>query len=155
MFLSFRFRPHPPQKDKGESKSSLGDRSRTSERSWEEPADARILALRFSRSSGFRTGPLVAKKMHKKEGHSKSFWISAIWQMPQPARRVCMHGKERVLGCKKEAQMFWSLSSNSRELELSNFFRARSRLYRSQNLRVNTRWKALAEIYTMPSFAQL
>ena len=31
--------------------------------------------------------------------------------------------------------------------------RARSRLYRSQLLQVNTRWKALAEIYTMHSFA--
>ena len=30
---------------------------------------------------------------------------------------------------------------------------ARSRLYRSQILQVNTRWKALAEIYTMHSFA--
>ena len=33
--------------------------------------------------------------------------------------------------------------------------RARSRLYRSQILQVNTRWKALAEIYKMHSFAQL
>ena len=32
-------------------------------------------------------------------------------------------------------------------------YRARSRLYRSQILQVNTRWKALAEIYTMHSFA--
>ena len=30
---------------------------------------------------------------------------------------------------------------------------ARSRLYRRQFLQVNTRWKALAEIYTMHSFA--
>ena len=34
-------------------------------------------------------------------------------------------------------------------------YRARSRLYRSQILQVNTRWKALAEIYTMHSFAPL
>ena len=33
--------------------------------------------------------------------------------------------------------------------------RARSRLYRSQNLQVSMRSKALAEIYTMHSFAQL
>ena len=32
-------------------------------------------------------------------------------------------------------------------------YRARSRLYRSQILQVNTRWKALAEIYTVHSFA--
>ena len=37
----------------------------------------------------------------------------------------------------------------------ANFWRARSRLYRSQILLVNMRWKALAEIYTMHSFAQL
>ena len=33
--------------------------------------------------------------------------------------------------------------------------RARSRLYRRRFLQVNNRWKALAEIYTMHSFAQL
>ena len=33
--------------------------------------------------------------------------------------------------------------------------RARSRLYRGQILQENMRWKALAEIYTMHSFAQL
>ena len=32
-------------------------------------------------------------------------------------------------------------------------YKARSRLSRSQILQVNTRWKALAEIYTMHSFA--
>ena len=32
---------------------------------------------------------------------------------------------------------------------------ARSRLYRRRFLQVNTRWKALAEIYTMLSFALL
>ena len=34
-------------------------------------------------------------------------------------------------------------------------YRARSRLYRSQNLQVNMRLRALAEIYTMHSFAQI
>ena len=34
-------------------------------------------------------------------------------------------------------------------------YRARSRLYRSQILRVNMRLKALAKIYTIHSFAQL
>ena len=32
-------------------------------------------------------------------------------------------------------------------------YKARSRLHRSQLLQVNTRWKALAEIYTIHSFA--
>ena len=39
--------------------------------------------------------------------------------------------------------------------QFPELFRARSRLYRSQILQVNTRWKALVEIYTMHSFAQL
>ena len=42
------------------------------------------------------------------------------------------------------------------EVPFSRFpelFRARSRLYRSQFLQVNTRWKALVEIYKMHSFA--
>ena len=34
-------------------------------------------------------------------------------------------------------------------------YRARSRLHRSRFLQVNTRWTALAEIYTMHSFAPL
>ena len=38
---------------------------------------------------------------------------------------------------------------------LAKLWRARSRLYRSQLLQVNMRLKALAEIYTMHSFAQL
>ena len=42
------------------------------------------------------------------------------------------------------------------EVPFSRFpelFRARSRLYRSQILQVNIRWKALVEIYTKHSFA--
>ena len=35
----------------------------------------------------------------------------------------------------------------------SELWGARSRLYRSRFLQLNTRWKALAEIYTMHSFA--
>ena len=42
-----------------------------------------------------------------------------------------------------------------RELDRFKLYRARSRLYRSQTLQVNMRLKALAEIYTMHSFAQL
>ena len=34
-------------------------------------------------------------------------------------------------------------------------YKARSRLYRSQIVQVNTSWKALAEIYTIHFFAQL
>merc|ERR1711924_522346 len=38
---------------------------------------------------------------------------------------------------------------------MGKLYRARSRLYRSQILQVNMRSKALAEIFTMRSFAQL
>ena len=41
------------------------------------------------------------------------------------------------------------------ELRSGKLDRARSRLYRNQILQVNMRLKALAEIYTMQSFAQL
>ena len=34
-----------------------------------------------------------------------------------------------------------------------NLYRDRSRLYRSESLQENMRWKALAEMYTMHSFA--
>ena len=40
-----------------------------------------------------------------------------------------------------------------RLLKLIKIKSARSRLYRRRFLQVNTRWKALAEIYTMHSFA--
>ena len=62
------------------------------------------------------------------------------------------HGFKTCTGLQIRGSKFRSSSLKFRELELQNF-RARSRLYRSQILQVNTRWKALAEIYTMHSFA--
>ena len=70
--------------------------------------------------------------------------------------------KEANLATGVSAWVFWAAN---KRFEISKFkfkfprartfelFRARSRLYRSQILQVNTRWKALAEIYTMHSFA--
>ena len=54
--------------------------------------------------------------------------------------------------------MVAAAAQNSRASHLSRsgkLYRARSRLYRSRILQENMRWKALAEIYTMHSFAQL
>ena len=48
-----------------------------------------------------------------------------------------------------------SASSRSTSARSGKLYRARSRLYRSQILQENMHWKALAEIYTMHSFAQL
>ena len=60
-------------------------------------------------------------------------------------------------------RLWWTRSDASalsklnswRLLKLIKIKSARSRLYRSRILQVNTRWKALAEIYTMHSFAPL
>ena len=46
-------------------------------------------------------------------------------------------------------------SQGCRTARSGKLYRARSRLYRSEILQENMRWKALAEIYTMRSFAQL
>ena len=53
------------------------------------------------------------------------------------------------------AQPVWEVRSEvNSELNFPPKLRgARSRLYRRRFLQVNTRWKALAEIYTMHSFA--
>ena len=48
----------------------------------------------------------------------------------------------------------WS-SSDARRGRSGKLYRARSRLYRNEILQENVRLKALAEIYTMHSFAQL
>ena len=58
-------------------------------------------------------------------------------------------------GLQIRALKFQSLSSKFPRARTFELVRARSRLHRSQILQVNTRWKALAEIYTMQSFAQL
>ena len=50
---------------------------------------------------------------------------------------------------------FQSVSSKFPRARTCELVGARSRLYRSQILQVNMRWKALAEIYTMHSFALL
>ena len=74
--------------------------------------------------------------------------------------------EERSLGSdqtQKEERVRWAAN---KRFEISKFkfkfprartyerIRARSRLYRSHILEVNTRWKALAEIYTMHSNEQ-
>ena len=56
-------------------------------------------------------------------------------------------------GLQIRALKFQSSSSTFPRARTCELRRARSRLYRSQMLQVNTRWKALAEIYTMHSFA--
>ena len=64
-----------------------------------------------------------------------------------------VHHSRRRSGLQIRALKFQSSSSKFPRARTCELVRARSRLYRSQILQVNTRWKALAEIYTMHSFA--
>jgi len=67
---------------------------------------------------------------------------------------TAFYGGECGLAGAMDASALSKLNS-WRLLKLIKIKSARSRLYRSQILQVNTRWKALAEIYTMHSFAPL
>ena len=67
-----------------------------------------------------------------------------------------------VLDAQELQRVFWAANKRFKILKFKfkfprartfELFRARSRLHRSQIVQVNTRWKALAEIYTMHSFA--
>ena len=70
-------------------------------------------------------------------------------------------GKDLI---ERDSTVVWAANKSFKMLKFNfkfprartfELFRARSRLYRSQILKVSTRWKALAEIYTMHSFAPL
>ena len=76
--------------------------------------------------------------------------VSAVFGIPGTHMNAFYHCLQRLseLG---EAEL---RSEVNIELNFSPKLRgARSRLYRRRFLQVNTRWKALAEIYTMHSFA--
>ena len=64
-----------------------------------------------------------------------------------PERLLGRRGVQAPPGVSRFLSNFW--------LIFGKLWEARSRLYRSQNLQVNMRLKALVEIYTMHSFAQL
>jgi len=91
-----------------------------------------------------------------------------IKQQLNPRTRSARHGSLSVPGlaramglCNGTMEVVsWDASAlsklNSWRLpKLIKIKSARSRLYRRRFLQVNTRWKALAEIYTMHSFAPL
>ena len=92
------------------------------------------------------------------------------WSDAQHSRRhqpvtICAFTQIKLKGLpglEIRALKFQILSSTFPRARTFEFFRARSRLHRSQILQVNTRWnsylfetrwKALVEIYTMQSFA--
>ena len=62
----------------------------------------------------------------------------------RPAGGVSVHHRVRL-----------GLAKLGKLADFANFWQARSRLYRNEILQVNMRSKALAEIYTMHSFALL
>ena len=91
------------------------------------------------------------------EGKSKHHHIFLFDQkadvINESGEAIDGHGESKVLWAANkrfEVSKFKFKFPRARTFEL---YRARSRLYRSQILQVNTRWKALAEIYTMHSFA--
>ena len=85
-----------------------------------------------------------------------SVWVSvdkALWRLEglrwcRPARHVQVFAYRGPLRCCRSNDAAGRPSAGSGKLQ-----RARSRRYRSQILQVNMPWKALAEIYTMHSFA--
>ena len=74
---------------------------------------------------------------------------------PRPAARVASRRRAPVSSrCRTAAGCARHLANWANFQNIfANFWRARSRLYRNQILQENMRWKALAEIYTMHSFA--
>ena len=68
-------------------------------------------------------------------------------------RSALARESERQPGLQIRALKFQSSSSKFPRARTCELVRARPRLYRSPILQVNTRWTALAEIYTMHSFA--
>ena len=76
-------------------------------------------------------------------------------QMELARRNRLLDAKRRTLGqlgCNKRFKIS-KLKFKFPRARTFELFGARSRLYRSQILQVNIGWKALAEIYTMHSFA--
>ena len=83
----------------------------------------------------YRWGPNVSLTYQLLRGRRSS----ANARSPSWSRRTCLTaGKTTWAICTRRA---------------GKLYKARSRLCRSQFLQVNTRWKALAEIYTIHSFA--
>ena len=91
-------------------------------------------------------------KDHESRGVLKGLDLSKVTDLPSETREIDYTKVSWVANKRFEISKFKFKFPRARTYEL---IRARSRLYRSQNLQVNTRWKALAEIYTMHSFAPL
>ena len=72
---------------------------------------------------------------------------------PQNRSAVTDNGQRNFNWAANKRFEIFKFKFEFRRARTVELFRARSRLYRSQNLQVNTRWKALAEIYKMHSFA--
>ena len=77
---------------------------------------------------------------------SQSFWV--INQRLMPTQAETTPAPPGASGC-PGASATWGIGTR----RAGKLCKAHSRRYRSQILQVKTRWKALAEIYTMHSFA--
>ena len=89
--------------------------------------------------------PCISLNQHLKVVHLSLSW-SKSGETKKTFSDPFSTSPGRVTGSKWIARAPWSLTTTPW---------ARSRLYRNEILQVNMRWKALAEIYTMHSFALL
>ena len=104
--------------------------------------------VRHSTRRRVRMGSVRARERHRSCGKHEAVLVHAV-------RLVLAIG--RSLGhLDLFVKEFYSSVRSEVNIELNfppKLRGARSRLYRRRFLQVNTRWKALAEIYTMHSFA--
>ena len=84
------------------------------------------------------------RPIRRRAGHGAAFECFVA------SHRQMAHGAPGPLSAGRSGRT-WAICTR----RAGNLYNARSRLYRSQLLQVNMRWKALAEIYIMHSFAQL
>ena len=94
--------------------------------------------------------PGTHKQTSERKKFDKSFADSKDEMLANAESRYSMLKAGWAANKRFEISKFKFKFPRARTYEL---IRARSRLYRSQILQVNTRWKVLAEIYTMHSFA--
>ena len=148
--------------DQGFSASEIHNSSPTKETSMTSKADDAFSASDIRNANKMKETLMTSKAVDafsasdiRKGGASRallSWWLDAT-KPPQEMKPYLMERKVHWVANKRfEISKFKFKIPRARTCELH---RARSRLYRRQILQVNTRWKALAEIYTMHSFAPL
>ena len=126
-----------------------------------QPADAPCVhALRWRRVEFHVSAKVASVKYDNLRGYASAYisFIQASCKETQFRTEFRSHpsnlDRNRIVFKRKHTPlvMFWSTWGICAR-RAGKLYKARSRLYRSQILQIHTRWKALAEIYTMHSFA--